>query len=62
MESIKISLKEYEELKAKAQKWEDFCAKQAKHLNSGTPEERAEKARRAVEARWSKVRQNQTKE
>lgn len=54
MEKIEISVSEYNELKGKAKKWDDFCKKQAKHLNAKTPEERSAAARKAVQARWAK--------
>lgn len=41
-------------LTEKAKKWDDFCKKQAKHLNAKTPEERSAAARKAVQARWAK--------
>ena len=51
---ILIDQDELHTLKLKAQKWDDFCKKQAKHLNNKTPEERSEAARKAVQARWAK--------
>lgn len=56
MEKIEISIDEYKALKAKAEAWDNFCKKQAKHLNDKTPEERSEAARKAVQARWSKAK------
>lgn len=47
-----------DEIVEKANKWDEFCANQASHLNSGTAEERSERARRAVQARWAKKKES----
>lgn len=56
MEEITIKKSEYDELKAKADKWDSYTAKLAKNLpiNKLNSKERSELARKAVTARWAK--------
>lgn len=56
MAKITIEEEEYNELKEKAKKWDDYTAKLSKNLpyKKMTAEERSEAARKAVQARWAK--------
>lgn len=60
-EFITITKQEYDELKAKAAKWDAYTAKITKHLpnNRLSPKERSELARKAVQARWAKKKDPQ---
>ena len=51
---IEISIDEYNELKEKAEKWDNFRKKQSAHLNSISKEEHSARSRRAAMARWAK--------
>lgn len=55
MAKVEIDEQELEILRKKADRWDHFRRNQTKHLNNNlTAEERSERARKAVQARWAK--------
>jgi hypothetical protein len=62
MKKVTITREEYDELKAKAAKYERMAegmrARNVKINARWTPEERREKARKAARARWGQARQS----
>lgn len=55
-EKIEITVDEYDELKNKARKWDEYTSKLAKNLPNKklNAKQRSEAARKAVQARWAK--------
>ena len=58
IEYITIPKTEYNELKDKADKWDEYASKLTKNLpnKSLSAKQRSEAARRAVQARWAKTK------